>query len=44
MKKKIVAILCATVKAFCLTGCNKQVMIDGVVYLTSSYNCTLMNK
>ena len=79
--KKIVAILCATVMAFSLTGCNKQVFnrqysfnyaiiqlpngeivegkvdswkdykekqlqvkIDGVVYLTSSYNCTLMNK
>ena len=81
MKKKIIAILCAAVMAFGLTGCNKQVFdiqysfnyaiiqlpngeivegkvdswkdyegeqiqikIDGVVYLTSSYNCTLMNK
>ena len=81
MKKKIVAILCATVMAFGLTGCNKQIFdiqysfnyaiiqlpngeivegkvdswkdyegeqiqikIDGVVYLTSSYNCTLMDK
>lgn len=81
MKKKIVAILCATVMTFGLTGCNKQVFdfqytfnyaiiqlpngeivegkvqswndyegeqlqvkIDGVVYLTSSYHCTLMDK
>ena len=81
MKKKIIAILCAAVMAFGLTGCNKQVFdiqhsfnyaiiqlpngeivegkvdswkdyegeqiqikIDGVVYLTSSYNCTLMDK
>ena len=83
MKKKIVAILCAAVMAFSLTGCcgNKkvfdlqysfnyaiiqlpngeivegkvdswkdyegeqlQVKIDEVVYLTSSYNCTLMDK
>ena len=87
MKKKIIAILCAAVMAFGLTGCgNKevfdkevfdlqysfnyaiiqlpngeivegkvdswkdyegeqiQIKIDGVVYLTSSYNCTLMDK
>ena len=81
MKKKIAAILCATLMTFSLTGCNKQVFdfqysfnyaiiqlpngevvegkvdswkdyegeqlqvkIDGVVYLTSSYNCTLMDK
>ena len=81
MKKKIIAILCAAVMAFGLTGCNKQIFdiqysfnyaiiqlpngeivegkvdswknykgkqiqikIDGVVYLTSSYNCTLMDK
>lgn len=81
MKKKIAAILYATLMTFSLTGCNKQVFdfqysfnyaiiqlpngevvegkvdswkdyegeqlqvkIDGVVYLTSSYNCTLMDK
>ena len=81
MKQKIVAILCASVMAFGLIGCNKQIFdiqysfnyaiiqlpngeivegkvdswkdyegeqfqvkIDGVVYLTSSYNCTLMDK
>ena len=82
MKKKIIAILCATVMAFGLAGCgNKkvfdlqysfnyaiiqlpngeivegkvdswkdyeggqlQIEIDGIVYLTSSYNCTLIDK
>lgn len=82
MKKKIIAILCAAVMTFGLTGCgNKkvfdlqysfnyaiiqlpngeivegkvdswkdyegeqlQIEIDGIVYLTSSYNCTLMDK
>ena len=82
MKKKIIAILCATVMIFGLTGCgNKkvfdlqysfnyaiiqlpngeivegkvdswkdyegeqlQIEIDGIVYLTNSYNCILMDK
>ena len=82
MKKKIIAISCAAVMIFGLTGCgNKevfdlqysfnyaiiqlpngeivegkvdswkdyegeqlQIKINGIVYLTSFYNCTLMDK
>ena len=81
MKKKIVAVMIASMMILGLTGCNKQILdlqynynyaiiylqngevvegkvqswkdydgeqlqvkINGVVYLTNSYNCTLMEK